>query len=279
MSCPAIGTLDVPRPPSRLHSTRKRAPAARKVQSVSVAKTSRESDEFDDSALLAFFAVIATRDHTGFKRMLEETSGFAARPIRIGASRQVPRPYFFGSIHHYVYPGDTALHVAAAAHHRGIAEALVAGGADVRARNRKGAEPLHYAADGRPGADDWDPAGQRKLISYLIKIGADPDALDKSGAGPLHRAVRTRSSEAVSALIDLGADPLQMNKRGSTPLHLAVQNTGKSGSGSEVAREEQRRIIEVLLDRGASQTDTDAKGKSVLAAASSDWIRRLLVDR
>jgi predicted esterase len=67
-----------------------------------------------------------------------------------------------------------------------------------------------------------------------------------------------------------------MNKSGSTPLHLAVQNTGKSNSGLESAKEEQQRIIVLLLGHGASGTDLDAKGKSVAAAASSGWIRQLL---
>ena len=67
-----------------------------------------------------------------------------------------------------------------------------------------------------------------------------------------------------------------MNKSGSTPLHLAVQNTGRSDSGSGAAKDEQARIIAVLLEYGASPTDADAKGKTVAAAASSDWIRDLL---
>jgi hypothetical protein len=244
--------------------------------SKSVTQTDRGPDEFDDGALLALFAAIASRDQAGVTRMLDQTPGLAVRPLRVGAGRQDPRPYFLVPIRHYVYAGDTALHVAAAAHHRGLAESLVEKGAAVRARNRRGAEPLHYAADGRPGADDWDSNGQRDLISYLIDAGADPDAIDKSGVAPLHRAVRTRSSGAVSTLIDKGADPLLMNKSGSTPLHLAVQNTGKSNSGSEAAKEEQHRIIVLLLGHGASPTDLDAKGKTAAAAACSDWIRQLL---
>ncbi len=114
------------------------------------------------------------------------------------------------------------------------------------------------------------------MIDYLIEAGADPDAMDKSGVAPLHRAVRTRSSDAVSALIDNGANPRLTNKTGSTPLHLAVQNTGKSNSGSDAAKDEQRRIVALLLQHGASPADVDARGKTVAAAASSDWIRQLL---
>ena len=112
-----------------------------------------------------------------------------------------------------------------------------------------------------PGADYLDSNAQREMISYLIDAGADPDAIDKSGVAPLHRAVRTRSSAAVSALIDRGADPLLMNKSGSTPLHLAVQNTGKSNSGSEPAKEEQHRIIVLLLGHGASAYRSRRKGQ------------------
>lgn len=232
----------------------------------------------DDVALIALFAAIASNDRREVTRMLDQAPGLAVRPLGVGASRQDPTPYFFASIHHYVYGGDTALHVAAAAHQRQAAESLVARGAVVRARNRRGAEPLHYAADGRLDADDWDPDAQGELIAYLINAGADPNTIDKSGVAPLHRAVRSRSCDAVIALIDNGADPLMMNKSGSTPLHLAVQNTGKSSSGSDAAKREQRRIIALLLERGASPSDVDAKGKTVASAASSDWIRRLLDD-
>jgi hypothetical protein len=238
--------------------------------------TDRRVDESDDDALLALFRAIASREHAEVIRMLEQGPGRSRRSLRAGASRQDPETYFLGAIRHYVYAGDTALHVAGAAHHRELAESLVAQGADVRARNRRGAEPLHYAADGSPGADGWDPVAQGDVITYLIEAGAEPDAMDKSGVAPLHRAVRTRSADAVRALVDNGADPRLMNKNGSTPLHLAVQNTGRSDSGSDAARAEQRRIIAVLLEHGATPTDVDANGKSVAAAATSDWIRELL---
>jgi len=245
-------------------------------QSVWMSKAAQRLDGSDDGTQLALFGAIASRDRPEIVRRLDAAPALASRPIPIGASRQDPGPYFIVAICHYVYAGDTALHVAAAAHQRELCKILLALGADVHARNRRGGEPIHYAADGSPGADYSDRARQSEVIAYLIEAGADPDAMDDSGVAPLHRAVRTRSSDAVSTLIEHGANPLLMNKSGSTPLHLAVQNTGKSNSGSDAAKEEQRRIIALLREHGASPTDVDAKGKTVAAAASSDWIRRLL---
>lgn len=241
-----------------------------------MAKTGGQSDGAADAALMGFFRAIASRDQVDVSRRLDSSPELARSTIRIGASRQEADAYFLTTIRHHVYGGDTALHVAAAAYQPALAESLVARGAGTRARNRRGAEPLHYAADGNPEVEYWDPGAQRRLIEYLIGAGADPNACDNSGVAALHRAVRTRCSEAVSTLIENGADPKLMNKRGSTPLHLAVQNTGRSDSGSEAAKDQQRRVICLLLDHGAEPTDVDVKGKTVAAAASSDWIRQLL---
>jgi hypothetical protein len=243
---------------------------------VQVAKTGEQRDGSDDGALLALFRAIASRDDRDVARRLAASRDLAICSIHIGATRDYAKTYFLTPIHHYIYSGDTALHISAAAHQRQLAESLVTRGAGVRARNRRGAEPLHYAADGGPTASGWDSVAQSDVITYLIEAGADPNALDKSGVAPLHRAVRNRCSMAVSALIDNGADPLLRNKTGSTPLHLAVQNTGKSNSGSEGAKDEQGRIIVLLLGHGASPTDADSNGKTVAAAATSDWIRDLL---
>jgi len=46
--------------------------------------------------------------------------------------------------------------------------------------------------------------------------------------------------------------------------------------GFALARDEQLRIIALLLEHGASPGDADANGKTVAAAASSDWIRAQL---
>jgi hypothetical protein len=147
-----------------------------------------------------------------------------------------------------VYAGDTALHAAAFAYDTELARRLVESGADVRARNRRGAEPLHAAMIGGPGSPHWDPAGQRDMIAYLVAAGADVDARAVGGVTPLHRAVRNRCSAAVDALLGLGADPHAANDSGSTAFTLARVTSGRGGTGSPAARAEQQLIVE-LLDR------------------------------
>jgi ankyrin repeat protein len=200
--------------------------------------------------LLSLARAIARQDPRTEARI--RTSPSLAREVfRVGASRQVAVDFFLREIGHYVYAGDTLLHIAAAAYATRVARVLVEAGADVCARNRRGAEPLHYASDGRPGAATWNPPAQAKMVTFLIASGADPNSLDKSGVAALHRAVRTRCTGAVRALLAGGADPRLPNKNGSTACDLASRTTGRGGSGSEEARAEQRKI-QRLLDAAVS---------------------------
>ena len=219
-----------------------------------------------------FIRVIVDGDIEQVSSHLAASPALATASSGVGATRQGTSTFFFADIAHYFYAGDTALHMAAAAFRRDVAELLVAHGAEWRARNRRGAQPLHYAAD----ANRWDPAAQADMIEYLVSIGADPNTVDNSGVAPLHRAVRTRSLPAVRALLDGGANPRQPNKTGSTPLHLAVQTTGRGGSGSPQALEQQAGIVKLLLERGARVTDRDGRGKPVHQAATSEWSRAVL---
>jgi ankyrin repeat protein len=226
----------------------------------------------ETSTFLEFIRLVVAGDTDRVSRRLSAAPALATTASPVGATRQQATSFFFTAISHYLYAGDTALHLAAAAFSRPMAELLLTHGADCRAKNRRGAEPLHYAADGgRP-----EPRAQAGVIEYLISMGAEPNAVDKTGVAPLHRAVRTRSLAAVQALLDGGAEPRQPNKSGSTPLHLAVQNTGKSGSGSDEAHQQQAAIIKLLLARGARPTDKDSQGKTVKQAATSVWVRELL---
>lgn len=200
------------------------------------------TDEFVD-----FVRLVTDGDIAEISRCLSVNPTLATRSADTGATRRVSVPFFFKNIKHYFYEGDTALHLAAAAFRRDVAKLLITHGANCRARNRRGAQPLHYAAD----ANHVDPIAQADTIEYLIAVGADPNALDKSGVSPLHRAVRTRSLAAVRALIDGGANIALLNKSGSTPLYLANHTTGRSGSGSKHARAQAAGIIRLLRELGA----------------------------
>ena len=225
---------------------------------------------------MAFFRAIASRNEQKAERLLGASPELAHQSAEVGATREVSTTYFFKAIAHYVYAGDTALHLAAAAYALEISEKLLANGANVFARNRRGAQPLHYAVDGNPNSPGWNPKAQERIVEYLIAAGADPNSPDKNGVSPLHRAVRTRCTSAVRALLAKGADIRRKTKAGSTALHLAVQNTGRGGTGSAASHEQQREIILLLLKHGARPTDRDARGKSVRESVGSRWVLDVL---
>jgi hypothetical protein len=194
----------------------------------------------DSDDLGGLLLAIAVRDHSVV------TASLDAAPLLATATLARGEEFFIAACHAQVYEGDTALHAAAFAYDVEDARDLVARGADVRARNRRGAEPLHSAVIGEPGATNWDPTRQRAVIDYLIAAGADPNAPARGRVTPLHRAVRNRCSAAVDALLRAGADPRSRNDHGSTPSDLARWTTGRGGVGSDAAKLEQQTIIGLL---------------------------------
>ena len=202
-----------------------------------------------DSELHQLIKSIIAGDGEGVSRLLAASPQLARANFQQGATRQSEEPFFLGQIGRYIYAGDTALHIAAAAYQTEIVSNLLSAGAYVHARNRRGQEALHAAACGSPGSPMWNPSAQAATITRLLEAGADPNAFDKSGVSPLHKAVRTRCAEAVRALIKCGADPALPNKNGSTPMLLATQNTGRGGTGSEDAKSQQREILRLLEER------------------------------
>ena len=199
-----------------------------------------------DSALWELTSAIAAGDVSGASQLLAATPELAETSFQMGASRQEAKAYFLDRIQRYVYAGDTALHIAAAAYQVEITRKLIAAGANVRAKNRLGDEPLHTAAVGVPGSQSWNPSAQAATILCLIEAGADPSAVDKRDVTPLHRAVRTRCAAAVRTLLESGADAARRNKSGSTPMLLAKLNTGRGGTGSSEAKAQQQEILQLL---------------------------------
>jgi ankyrin repeat protein len=209
-------------------------------------------------------------DQAEVKRLLKTDPGIAKRLI-------AQARLYDAKIFHWIYVGDTPLHLAAAGYRVEIVRLLLAAGANPNSSlNHRQSRPLHYAADGCVNSPDWDAKRQVLTIQCLLDAGANINAQDKNGATPLHRAVRTRCAAAVKCLLEAGCDALLKNKPGSTPFHLAVQNTGRGGSGTAMAKAGQRRIIREFLAFGLSPSLKNANGKSVLDWAGSGWTRDIL---
>ncbi len=202
------------------------------------------------SGLPELIRAIGALDEAAANRLLAAHPSCAQESLEVATTRQNARGWYFERIVHYAYAGDTALHLAAAAYLPALTGRLLELGANPSARNRRGAEPLHYAADGMPGSTYWNPAAQCRVIELLVKGGADPNVRNADGVTPLHRAIRTRCSAAVAALMKTGADPRLANAAGSTPWQLASVQSGRGGTGSKEAREEQARILELLSAYG-----------------------------
>lgn len=212
-------------------------------------------------ALAALLAAIEGGDRRAVARALRADPTLVA--ARVEADRLV------ASVPHWLYRGDTALHLAAAALDPASAGALLGAGADARAANRRGATPLHYACDLRPASGAARAATrQARTIALLLAGGAEVDAPDAGGAAPLHRAVRARSPAAVRALLAGGASvTARLRTRGTTPLHLAVQATGAGGTRGAI--DEQLAIVQLLRGAGADPREEDARGRTPLDLARS----------
>ena len=128
---------------------------------------------------LDFFRVVVDGQIDEVARRLAGNPTLAVTSSDVGATREASSAFFFADIAHYLYAGDTALHMAAAAFRRQVAALLIAHGADCRAKNRRGAEPLHYAAD----ANRWDPIAQAETIEY----SSQPAQIPTSGTAPACR--------------------------------------------------------------------------------------------
>jgi ankyrin repeat protein len=98
----------------------------------------------------------------------------------------------------YSHDGWTPLHLACFFGHPGVAGALIARGADVRALSRNPMQntPLHAAAAGR----------NRDAVRLLIEHGAEVNARQEGGWTALHAASQNGDVEMARLLIAGGAD-------------------------------------------------------------------------
>lgn len=195
-----------------------------------------------------------------FEAVVADDSGEAKQLLKKQpalATELFENPRLEWRLPHWIYAKDSPLHVAAAGHRVEIAKVLLKAGANPNsAENHRRSRPLHYAADGYVISELWNEKNQVAMIRLLLKAGAEINAQDKNGATALHRAVRTRCAAAVNCLLDAGADATIKNKPGSTAFHLALHNTGRGGSGADVAKAAQQEIIHTFLARGINMINS-----------------------
>ena len=107
--------------------------------------------------------------------------------------------------------GQTALMWTASQDQAGAAQALIAAGADLRARSGGGFTPLLFAAR----------EGSLRTLDVLLAAGADPDDALPGGTSALGMAVYNAQYEAAARLLAAGADP-DARGQGWTALHQVV---------------------------------------------------------
>ena len=107
--------------------------------------------------------------------------------------------------------GDTVLHTATMTSLApSILELLVAGGADVNARNKDGVSPLLIAVQKRNFAH----------VKFYAERGADINSADKAGNTPLSLALK--DGQAMLEMLVNRTNALSHDSNGNTPLHTAV---------------------------------------------------------
>ena len=129
-----------------------------------------------------------------------------------------------------------------------IADLLIAKGANVDARDKSGATPLHQAA----------LKGNLAFATLLLQHGADVNARDGDGATPLHNAALSGRREVAALLLDKGADrEARDSESGATPLYHAAA-WGRTA------------LVELLIARGADVNAENKAGVTPLTAAEKN---------
>lgn len=175
--------------------------------------------------------------------------------------------------------GATALHWAAHWNDLGMADLLIAAGAQVSSTNDYGVMPLFLAATN----------GSAPMIDTLVKAGASPNASLPTGETVLMTAARTGSTAAVNALLARGADVnAKQISKGQTALMWAASErhldmvttllargadpTAKTLAGFTplmfAAREGAVDIVRLLLSKGADVNEAAPDGSTPLLIAS-----------
>src|SRR5262249_51060934 len=144
--------------------------------------------------------------------------------------------------------GNTPLLLAAIYAGPECVELLLKKGADVNAKNKLGATPLHRCAT------NYEKA------KLLIDAGADVKVTTKAERTPLTLAARKAgNSKTVKLLLDKGADAKERNARGIHPIHVAAACGDLE-------------TVKLLVEAGADVNDTTAGSNQTSFSARSPLI-------
>jgi ankyrin repeat protein/mono/diheme cytochrome c family protein len=186
--------------------------------------------------------------------------------------------------------GSTLLHHAAAFGTIETLTYLLAAGAEVNVKNRRGSTPLHWAihdeakvrlllsrgaavnvrqVEGRTPLYQAASLGHAtEIVRLLLTKGADPNLALSNGRTPLMAAAGRGDVEAMRLLLDAKAPVDVKNGAGETALILAA------GDGNLQA-------VRLLLDRGADARARTKRNETALgnaATAGNEAVVRLLLD-
>jgi hypothetical protein len=100
--------------------------------------------------------------------------------------------------------------------------------------------------------------GNAKLVALLLRAGEDVNEVDKSQRTPLWYAAENGNELTARVLVDSGADIDRADALGETPLFAATRGTSS------------RRMVELLLERGADAAHNNSRGWSVADVAYSE---------
>ncbi|KAG8382060.1 hypothetical protein BUALT_Bualt05G0037200 [Buddleja alternifolia] len=152
--------------------------------------------------------------------------------------------------------GNEELHAAARSGDLKAVEAICsANPLAVNSRDRHSRTPLHLAA--------W--SGHAEIVNYLSKNKADMGAAAMDDMGAIHFAAQKGHLEVIKILVTSGVSVKSYNRKGMNALHYAAQ-----GSNIE--------LVKYLLKKGANKDSKNKAGKTAVDLASSDEIRKLLVE-
>ena len=135
-------------------------------------------------------------------------------------------------------------------------QSLIAGGADVNAKNSDGDAPLHLAVT----------YGYKDMADILLTHGADADALDQLNLTPLHRAAEFSCKDVAETLIAHHATVDAVNTWRVTPLHLAAWVGGINTGGD---MEGVTNIITLLITNKANLEAKTVNGSTPFLLAAN----------